>query len=250
MTGPGTREVAVVEPVHRVDVACRRREERLGDRSKTFDRDRLLAPVDELEHQFPRDAGEAARVEPGRHQRAVEDDEHVRASALAQLAAGVGEEGLAAAPLPRPRQGDDVLGIARRLQSGDRRALVADPRAEGDGSGRLPLRGGPGEHGERRTAVAPPGAERGAAGGDGDPETADLGTVRLDDGRARLPDEIVGGGVDAEAGARAPQAAKVSGEGERCAPDHLQRLEAPVAGRQAVVVERARRAPRCRRADP
>ena len=56
----------------------------------------------QLAHQLPRDPGEAPGVEWWGAQGAVDDEEHVGAGSLAELASGVGEEGLVATALGRP----------------------------------------------------------------------------------------------------------------------------------------------------
>ena len=68
-------------------------------------------------------------------------------------------------------QGDDVLGVRRRLEAGERAALVARPRHGHDGRGRRRARLHRGRHDDqRRRVVAAPGAQRRRAGRVGDPQ--------------------------------------------------------------------------------
>ena len=99
-------------------------------------------------------------------------DEDVRRGALAQLADGVGQHGLVGAAPVRLRDGDDVLRVRRRLQAGDRRALVAHPR-HADHPGDLGPRSGPGEDEDALPLVLgrePVRAQRSRPAGERDPQ--------------------------------------------------------------------------------
>ena len=80
----------------------------------------------------------------------VDDDEDVAAGALAELTSGVGEDGLDGTDLPGTGERDDVLGIRRRLEPDDRRALVAGPRHHREATTGRRSGLGPGEHDGRQ----------------------------------------------------------------------------------------------------
>ena len=235
---PGCRQGAAVERVHGVDVSSRRREEELLDGSERLHGHGLLGGVDDLEEELAGDARQAARVERWRDEPAVEHDEDVRAGALAQLVAGVGQQGLAAPALVGPGEGDDVLGVARRLQPGHGRALVAHPGADGDRGRRLPRCRRADEHGEGGHDVASARPQRRPAGRDRDAHATDARSDGAEHGVARLPDAVVVGGGEPEPVAGPSQAPQVAAERERHAVDDLEGLEAAVTGRDAVVVDR------------
>ena len=80
--------------------------------------------------------GQAAARQRRRAQLPVDHVEDVGPGALAQVAGQVGEDRLARAASVRLGQGDDVLGVRRGLEAGQRAALVAGPRHGRDRRGR------------------------------------------------------------------------------------------------------------------
>ena len=146
VTGRSLGRRAVVHGVDRQDVLRRAGDEDLVGTPEHLERQGGLADLDAggpspLDGELAGDAEEQAGLGRWCQHDAVDDDEDVAAGALAELAARVAEDRLDGALLLGAGEGDDVLGVGRRLQADDGRAFVARPRDDGELPARAAGRG-------------------------------------------------------------------------------------------------------------
>ena len=173
VTGPGARQLAVVPPVHPLDVAGGGDQEDLVGAASTSIGSSTSTHVVPLEHQRPGDAGQAAGGERRRAQLAADDVEDVGAGALAEVAGQVGEDRLGRAPASAASASATTFSA----YDVDFSPASAPRSLRGHGTvttavvsrRRLHRRR---DHDQRRRRVAPAGAERRRPAGVGDPDAA------------------------------------------------------------------------------
>ena len=194
----------------------------------------------ELEHERARDAEQAARRSRAAWRtHAVAHDEHVGAGGLAQLVAGVGEDGLAGAALVGERERAHVLGVRRGLEPGGRAAVVAHPRHDDHPDRRRPRRA---RRCWRRSTVGPA-SPRSEPRGATPPVTvmrsrASACVVRREHRVGRGAQLAAVGHGEPEPGGGVREPVEVTGPRERLAAVDADRLEHAVAHEQAVVERR------------
>ena len=233
----------VDDRVDRLHLACRRREEHLGDRRQLAHRKVGLARLDaatrrELEQQAAGHAEQATGRRGRRDRDAVAHDEHVGAGRLAEIARRVGEQRLVGTA-------SCAYASARTLAAYEIvfRPAVAERSLRVHGATATRVVAGPGSNGTATMNALGIAPARLDPGGPSPPVTvtrrrASVEPVGLEHRVGRGAQPIGVGEREAETGGRVREARDVAAPRERRSAVHAQRLEHAVADDEAAIERR------------